>query len=145
MSEPGALIIGGDYRGLGIVRSLGRHDVAVWVAHTDDDRIATYSRYMTGHVPWTHDGIEEEQTAYLVRLAAEHDLEGWVLIPTSDKQAELISRNHVELGKHYKLPTSPWEQYSLVQDKRLTYERAEALGIAIPRTWKVSTMAEVEA
>ena len=145
MSEPGALIIGGDYRGLGIVRSLGRHDVPVWVAHTDDDRIATYSRYMTGHVPWTHDGVEEEQIAYLVRLAAEHDLEGWVLIPTSDKQAELIAHNHAELSRHYKLTTSPWEQYSLAQDKRLTYERAETLGIAIPRTWKVSTMAEVEA
>src|SRR5947209_625203 len=27
----GAVVIGGDYRGLGIVRSLGRHGIPVWV------------------------------------------------------------------------------------------------------------------
>ena len=145
MSEPGVLVIGGDYRGLTIARSLGRCQIPVWVAHTADDRIATYSRYTTRTVPWDHDRSEAEGLADLVRLATEHSLEGWVLIPTSDKQAELVSHHHTELARYYTLVTSPSERYELAQDKRRTYERAEVLGIAIPRTWKVSTMAEVEA
>lgn len=141
MSDQGALVIGGDYRGLGIVRSLGRHGIPVCVAHTND-RIAAYSRYAKRRVPWP-DTSEAEQTDYLVQLGREHGLEGWVLFPTSDKQAELVSRHHAELSEHYRLTTSPWPQYSLAQDKRLTYERAEALGIAAPATWKVQSIAEV--
>jgi len=42
----GVVVIGGDYQGLGIVRSLGRHGIPVRVI--DDERsIACYSRYTT--------------------------------------------------------------------------------------------------
>ncbi|MDT4912917.1 MAG: hypothetical protein QOC66_2045, partial [Pseudonocardiales bacterium] len=33
MTPVGALVLGADYRGLGIVRSLGRRAVPVWVVH----------------------------------------------------------------------------------------------------------------
>src|SRR5580700_4165831 len=47
--EPGgAVVIGGDYQGLGIVRSLGRRGIPVCVI--DDERsIARFSRYTTLH------------------------------------------------------------------------------------------------
>ncbi len=40
----GALVIGGDYRGLGVVRSLGRHGIPVWVLK-DEHGLAASSRY----------------------------------------------------------------------------------------------------
>ena len=46
MRTIGAVVIGGDYQGLGIVRSLGRQKVPVCVI--DDERsIARFSRYTT--------------------------------------------------------------------------------------------------
>ena len=45
--SPGAIVIGGDYQGLGIVRSLGRRGVDVVVI--DDERsISRHSRYAAG-------------------------------------------------------------------------------------------------
>ena len=44
MSDAGALIVGGDYRGLGIVRSLGRRGIPVWVVK-HDDVLAGFSRF----------------------------------------------------------------------------------------------------
>ena len=48
-SAPGAVVIGGDYQGLGIVRSLGRRGIDVLVL--DDERsIARHSRFATAAV-----------------------------------------------------------------------------------------------
>ncbi len=44
MSSIGAVVIGGDYQGLGIVRSLGRKGVPVGVID-DEISIARFSRY----------------------------------------------------------------------------------------------------
>ncbi len=45
----GAVVVGGDYQGLGIVRSLGRRGVPICVI--DDERsIARFSRYATHSV-----------------------------------------------------------------------------------------------
>ena len=42
----GAAVVGGDYQGLGIVRSLGRLGVPIWVID-DELSISRYSRYAT--------------------------------------------------------------------------------------------------
>ncbi len=143
MHEAGALVIGGDYRGLGIVRSLGRRGIPVWVA-TRDDRLAAYSRYATRALPWP-EGSDDDEAAYLLRLAEEHGLDGWVLFPTSDASAELVSRNHSKLSRHFRLTTSPREQYEIAQDKRLVHDRAAALGIDVPETRSPVSLEEVAA
>jgi D-aspartate ligase len=141
--DPGALVIGGDYRGLGIVRSLGRRGVRVWVAQ-HDDRLAGFSRYVTRRLRWSVSS-DAEQTDRLVHLGAEHGLHGWVLFPTDDRVAAMISRNHGALASCYRLTTSPWEQYCVAQDKRLTYARAAAIGLGVPATWYTESVEEVAA
>ena len=44
--QVGAVVVGGDYQGLGIVRSLGRRKIPVCVID-DEHSIARYSRYTT--------------------------------------------------------------------------------------------------
>ena len=68
-----------------------------------------------------------------------------MLFPTDDQVAAVISRNHAALEACYRLTTSPWEQYSVAQDKRLTYARAQALGIGVPATWYTQSVEEVAA
>jgi len=141
--EPGALVIGGDYRGLGIARSLGRRGVRVTVAQ-HDDRIAGFSRYARRRLRWSVTS-DEAQVDALSRVAEHEGLEGSVLFPTDDRVAAIVSRNHEVLSRAYRLTTSPWEQYSVAQDKRLTYARATEAGLAVPKTWYTETVEEVAA
>src|SRR5262249_49632620 len=64
----GAVVLGGDYRALGVVRSLGRHGVPVAVVREGDDRLAALSRFAKRRFPWP-DVDEGEQVAYLLELA----------------------------------------------------------------------------
>ena len=94
----GALVVGGDYRGLGVVRSLGRRGIPVWVLTDGDDVLATRSRYAARHMPLLGTS-NEEQAESLLRLADEHALDGWALFPTSDRTAAMIGQHHAELGQ----------------------------------------------
>src|SRR6476659_1952255 len=140
MSEVGALVLGGDYRGLGIVRSLGRRGIPVWVAQ-HGDALATYSRYSRRKLTWPG-AFESDQTDFLLDYGRQHGLDGWVLFPTADKSAEFISRNTERLGESFRLTTSPWPQWSIAQDKTLAYQRAEQLGSAVPSTWYTDSVEE---
>jgi D-aspartate ligase len=142
MSAVGALVIGGDYRGLGIVRSLGRRGIEVWVAQ-GSDVLAGCSRYARRRLPWP-DGGESEQTEFLLGVARAEGLGGWVLFPTAEDTAWLIARNHRALGAQYRLTTSPWDEYRCAADKRVAYEKASANGIDTPRTWHPTCIEEVE-
>jgi predicted ATP-grasp superfamily ATP-dependent carboligase len=142
-AEVGALVLGGDYRGLGIVRSLGRRGVPVWVAQ-HGDALATHSRYSRHKLTWPGP-FESDQTDFLLRFGKEHGLDGWVLFPTADKSAEFISRNTDALGDFFRLTTSPWPQWSIAQNKTFAYQRAEQLGIAVPSTWCTQSVDEAAA
>ena len=76
----GALVIGGDYRGLGIVRSLGRHGIPVWVL-ADEHRIATVSRYAVRSLSWPE--RDEEQLQDLLQQIDE-DLVWSANVPRED-------------------------------------------------------------
>jgi D-aspartate ligase len=142
MTSVGALVVGGDYRGLGIVRSLGRRGIMVWVAQ-GRDVLAGWSRYAQRRLHWP-DGSEADQTEFLLRSAEEHGLDGWVLFPTGEDTAYVISRNSDALATRYRLTTSPWSDYCAAANKRLAYARAEALGIDVPRTWYPTSISDVE-
>ena len=137
----GALVVGGDYRGLGVVRSLGRRGIPVWVLTDGDDVLATRSRYAVRHMP-LRGTSNDEQAESLLRLADEHALDGWALFPTSDRTAAMIGQHHAELGNRYVLTTPSWDTLRWAFDKRLTYELAERIGVSYPRTWKAEDAAE---
>jgi D-aspartate ligase len=130
----GALIIGGDYRALCIARSLGRHGIPVCVLKPHGESLASSSRYATRSLPWPL-GSEAEQIAYLVSLAANKGLGGWVLFPTSDEMAALLARNSEKLSALFTLTTPSWDVVRWAYDKKLTYALAAEAGVACPRTW----------
>ena len=140
--EAGALVIGGDYRGLGIVRSLGRKGIPVWVLQ-DDRNIATFSRYCLRSVPWP-DSTPERQIDYLLALGQRHELNGWMLFPTTDKVAALLSQHRDRLLSTYHVTTPSWHVVDWAFDKRLTHEFAQSVGLDTPRTHYPSTRKDVE-
>src|SRR5437879_7339284 len=130
----GAVVMGGDYRGLCVLRSLGRRGIPVWVLHEDGQLLATLSRYARRRLPW-RPGDDAERVGFLLDLASEHNLERWVLIPTGDEGAALVARHHAELAERYQLTTPPWDCLRWAYDKRLTYQLADELQVSHPWTF----------
>jgi D-aspartate ligase len=138
----GALVVGGAHGGLALVRSLGRRGIPVWFL-TDDHPIAKYSRYAERGLAWSgpdHEGAIE----FLKALAHEHHLEGWVLIAAGDAELRLLSQHHAELAAIFRMTVPPWETVRWAHDKRLTYERAAALGIDYPRSYNPRDLQELK-
>jgi len=132
--EIGGVVIGGDYQGLGIVRSLGRHGIPVCVI--DDERsIARYSRYsaFAQSVPSLSDPKVTVET--LLDIGRKLDLRGWVLYPTRDEQVATLSHYREELSEMFRVPTPSWDTVQWLWDKRNTYKQATQLGIPTPRSW----------
>lgn len=143
MKPAGALVVGGDYQGLGIVRSLGRHGVPVCVID-DEQSIARFSRYATYSVG-TPSLREEQQTIDTVlSVGRRFGLHGWVLYPTRDETVAAFSRHRAALATCFRVPTPEWNTVQWVWDKRLTYRRASELGIPTPRTWYPRDVEELE-
>ena len=134
MSETtGALVLGSNLNGLTIARSLGRQGVPVWMATQPSIKLASYSRYTRRTLAWPNGG-REAQVQYLLELAARHGLDGWVLFPTSDESAALLSKFHTELSSCYRVSTPTWEILRWAYDKRLTYRLAAQERVDYPST-----------
>jgi D-aspartate ligase len=131
---PGAVVLGGDYQGLGIVRSLGRNGVPVCVLD-DEYSIARHSRYATFglRVPDLRDEDTAVQT--LLDVGQRLDLKGWVLFPTRDEQVAALSRHRTALSEFFRVPAPCWETVRWMWDKRNTYQLAKRLNIPFPETW----------
>jgi D-aspartate ligase len=130
----GAVVIGGDYQGLGIVRSLGQHQIPVCVI--DDERsIARFSRYTTHavFVPSLHD--EKQTVDTILKIGHRLGLGGWVLYPTRDETVAALARNRSLLTTFFRVPTPEWETVQWAWNKRNTYSLAEKLGIPTALTW----------
>jgi len=141
--RPGAVVVGGDYQGLGIVRSLGRYGVPVTVI--DDERsISRVSRYATGHerVPELRDA--DETVRILINACTRLGLRGSVLYPTREETVAAIAGHREELSEYFRLPTPGWDSVQPAWDKRETYQRAERLGIPIPRCWFPASVADLD-
>jgi len=131
-AAPGALVLGSDYKALGIVRSLGRHGIPVWVLQ-DEHALAGYSRYCVRTLSWPAVG-EAERVRYLLELCERSAIEGWTIFPTDDETAALLARNRRALGERYRLTVPRWDVLRWAYDKRLTYRLAAGLDIDHPRT-----------
>jgi len=137
----GAVVVGGAHGSLALVRSLGRHGIPVWFV-TNDHPIAKYSRYADRGFVWS--GPEDAGAiAFLATLAREHHLEGWVLIAAGDAELRLLSQHRAELSSIFRVTVPPWETVRWTHDKRLTYERAAALGIDYPRCYNPRDLQEL--
>src|SRR5262245_13977626 len=88
---PGAVVLGGDFNGLAIVRSLGRCGVPVCVID-DESSIARASRYTTHavRVPSLRDDAAVVDA--VLEVGQRLGLDGWVLYPTRDEIVAALSR-----------------------------------------------------
>ena len=143
-SRTGAVVVGGDFHGLGIARSLGRRGIPVCVID-DEFSIARFSRYTTLSIAAPSLRQEQATVDCLLDAARKHDLKGWVLFPTRDEHVAAFSRHRAALAEWYRVPTPEWESVKWAWNKWNTYSLAEKLGIPIPKTWCPRTVADLDA
>jgi D-aspartate ligase len=140
----GAVVIGGDYQGLGIARSLGRRGIPVCVVD-DECSIARFSRYVA-HAVRTDSLRDEGNTVeILMDVGRRFGLDGWLLYPTRDETVAACARYRSVLSEIFRVPTPGWNTVRWFWDKRNTYELARELGIPAPRTACPRSVRELEA
>ncbi len=129
----GAVVIGGDYQGLGIVRSLGRQGVPVCVVD-DEHSISRYSRYSQRFVRVADLRDHHEAVNGLLEIGKRFGLEGWVLYPTREELVAVFSHHRAKLSEVFRVSTPDWESVKWAWDKRNTYQLAQQLNILTPVT-----------
>ncbi len=134
VSPVGAVIVGGDYQGLGIVRSLGARNVPVCVVD-DEHSISRFSRYATHAITVPNLRDERYTVDTILEIGRRLDLRGWVLYPTRDETVAAFARHRSQLAEFFRVPTPDWNTVKWAWDKRNTYRLANELGIPTPRTW----------
>jgi D-aspartate ligase len=128
------VIVGGDYQGLGIARSLGRHGVPVCVVD-DEASVARASRFVQHFVKVPDLRDAHTTVDVLLDVGRRFDLRGWVLYPTREETVAALASHRDQLRQVFRVPTPAFQSVEQAWDKRLTYRLVESLGMAMPRTW----------
>jgi D-aspartate ligase len=129
----GALVMGADYRALGVARSLGRRGIPVWIFNQGGHLVAAASRYVRRRLEWPA-GKDHERVEFLLNLCTRHKLHGWTLVPTDDYTVGLVSAHHKMLANDYQLTVPPWETLRWACDKRLLHQLAKKIQVDQPWT-----------
>jgi predicted ATP-grasp superfamily ATP-dependent carboligase len=139
----GAVIVGGDFHGLGIARSLGRHGVPVCIVD-DEYSIGRFSKYTTLSVAAPNLRDADATVTFLIDTGLRLNLQGWVLFPTRDEHVAAFARHRDDLSKVFRVPTPAWDVVKWAWDKWNTYCLAQKLGIPIPRTWRPANLDDID-
>ena len=126
----GAIIIGGDFQGLGIAHNLSPLGIPVTIIDPNFC-IGKFSRFVQRYYKCPSLTNIEAFTAFLEQLAIEENLNNWVVYPTSDEAVYILSKHKDHLSQYYLIPTPKWEITKYAYDKKLTYQLAEKLNLPI--------------
>ncbi|MFX0194926.1 MAG: ATP-grasp domain-containing protein [Candidatus Hodarchaeota archaeon] len=134
IDKVGALITGGDFQGLGVLRSLAKKDIPI-ILLDSDHCIGKYSRFKKKFFKSPHPSGNQSYVNFLIDLAKREGIHGWVIFPNSDQAVYVLSKYKDTLGEFYRIPTPCWEVIRNVYIKQKTYQVAEAYKIPIPKTY----------
>jgi predicted ATP-grasp superfamily ATP-dependent carboligase len=127
--------------GLAIVRDLGRHGFAVVGIGRHANAIGGVSHHCRHHA--VRAGGDTALIAQIRALATEHGAA--FLLAISEADLLLLNRHRAELEATLTVLTPTGEQLSKVLDKAVCQTYAERVGIRVPRTLRVASLAEAEA
>lgn len=131
---PGVIVLGSDFKALGVIRSLGRHGIPGIVVDSKP-RSAWFSRYVTRRFSW-HGSMEDPELAdYLLQIGRDHHLQNWMLVAAQDDAVGLVAQHRDALAMIYRPTTPSWDVVRWAFDKRLTDRMAREADVPYPGTW----------
>lgn len=131
---PGVVVLGSDFKALGVIRSLGRHGIPGIVVDSQP-RSAWFSRYVTRRFPWQGTLEDAELADYLIQIGRDHNLQDWMLVAAQDDAVGLVAQYRDALAMIYRPTTPSMDVVRWAFDKRLTDRMARAVGVPYPGTW----------
>jgi D-aspartate ligase len=134
-SRPGAVLLGSDFKTLGVIRSLGQRGLRS-VAVDNTPRAAWLSRHVVERHRWDGPMEGARFVDFLLTLGQEPRYTRWLLIPTQDEVVELVARHRDVLAPYFTLVTQGWDTLKWACDKHHMNQMARATGVAIPATWR---------
>jgi predicted ATP-grasp superfamily ATP-dependent carboligase len=141
-SGTGVVVLGSDFKALGVIRSLGRRGIPCVVVD-NVPRSAWFSRYVSRRFLWKGSMWGPSFLDFLLSIAERHGFDGWILFPVQDEVVELFARNRERLAGTYRVITQDWDLLRWAHDKRLLYRVAAEVGVGYPRTWYPSNDRDV--
>jgi len=135
VKDIGAVILGGDFQGLGIIHCLSEHNVPVFLVDYEYS-ISKFSRYVKRNDTNYRLLDETHFTDYLINLAKVYNLKGWVLYPTKDEMLKIISINLAKLKEWFRVPLPDWEIVQKFYYKENAYRIANNISISIPKIYQ---------
>lgn len=134
-TQLGVVVLGSDFKALGVVRSLGQRGIPCVLVDTVP-RSAWFSRYVIKRLKWEGEHLDgPEFLSFLLSISKALHLEQWVVFPTDDAGVGFVAHHADELKRCYRLVTQDWNIIRWAHDKRLTYRMAQEIGVPAPRTW----------
>ena len=138
----GAVVAGGDFQGLGVLRTLAEKKIPI-ILLDHEFCISRYSRYKKKFFKSPNPFYVEVYVNFLIQLAEKEGIQGWILFPNNDQTVYVLSQYKEILEKYYRIPTPPWDVIQYVYIKRKTYEIAEKHGIPIPKLYDVKNLEQL--
>lgn len=139
-NKPGVIVIGGHVQGLGISRIFGKNNIPVLLLDSTIINLTRHSKYCQRFIKYENGKLLNE----LLSLARNKDFYNWLLMPTNDREVEILSKNKHVLSKYFKVSTVDLDILQYFFNKRLTYKLASDLNIGIPKTWMSNSWKEIE-
>lgn len=140
----GAVITGGDFQALGVLRTLAKKDIPI-IMLDSDHCISKYSRFKKKFFRSPRPSDEQSYVNFLIDLAKKEKIHSdrWVIFPNSDETVYVLSKYKSILEEFYRIPTPGWEVIQNVYIKKNTYQLAEKNGIPIPTTYYPGSLQEL--
>ena len=140
----GALITGGDFQALGVLRTLARKKIPI-IMLDNDHCIGKYSKYKKKFFKSPRPSDPQSYVDFLIKLAQKENIhkDRWVIFPNSDQIVHVLSKYKKRLEEFYRIPTPGWEIIQYVYIKKNTYQLAEKNGIPIPVTYYPESVQEL--
>jgi len=132
--NPGAVILGGTFSSLGAARNLAKHGVPVYILDSEVC-VARFSRCAKRFLKCPPAVDEARFVEFLLRIAAERNMNDWVLFPSTDEGVRILAQHRRRLSECYVVTTPPWDIVKFLYDKRLTHRLAVRQGIPVPETY----------
>lgn len=143
-NTPGVIVIGDHVQALGIIRSLGKRNIPVYLLHDKNLCISRFSRYTKRFIKTPGPNNEQEFVDFMIKIAKNEQLEGWILMPTNDAAVRTLSKHKETLEEYYRVSTPSWDIVKLAYNKKLTHQIATKIGIPIPKTFCPENLEELK-
>ena len=137
----GAVVIGGDFQALGLIRNLAEKRIPVFVVD-HEMAISQYSRFVKRRVRNDLLLRDNNFASFLIDLAKRNSLKDWVIFPNNDESVKLIAQNRSKLSDWYVVSVPPWEVIKKIYYKETVSTIAEKIGIPTPKLYRGNNLAD---